>query len=314
MIVNPVIQKESLSQFYQRTNQPVPAELAQDKTGIGHFNVKLTTTATRRTPYNRRDYFKICLGNGEGSGKLLYGGKEFTLDQPCLIFTNPSVPASIENPDANTRFYCLFDTRFILSHVRPDIQYMCPLFNPSLDPVIKFSDDERTKLSVYFNELQSLLETDYSFKWEMIRNIVLLLIHEGIRLQQHNFSKQPIIRDRVVNEFFTLLNHQFPVDSPETPLKLLTPSDFADQLHIHVNHLNSVIKKHTGKSTRTIIHERVIFEAKNILQNTDWNISEIAYALGFQYPSHFNKYFKQFAAVTPMDFRGNRVSTPALNL
>jgi AraC-like DNA-binding protein len=64
-----------------------------------------------------------------------------------------------------------------------------------------------------------------------------------------------------------------------------------------------VIKKHTSKTTRTIIHERVIFEAKTLLQNTDWNIAEIAYALGFEYPSHFNKYFKQFTSLTPKEFR-----------
>lgn len=314
MGISETIKTESLSQFYERTNQPVPAGLMQDQSGAGHFNVKLTTAITKRTPYNRRDYYKICLGSGDGHGRLLYGGKEFTLDQPCLIFTNPSVPASIENPDPNSRFYCLFDAKFISSSIRPDIQYMSPLFNPGLDPVIKFSHAERTKLSLYFNELQSLLETEYSFKWEMIRSIVLLLIHEGIRLQRAGAAKQPVIRDRVVNEFFSLLNQQFPVDSPETQLKLLTPSDFADRLHVHVNHLNSVIKKHTGKSTRTILHERVIFEAKNILQNTDWNISEIAYALGFEYPSHFNKYFKQFAAVTPMEFRGHKVASVAAHL
>jgi len=66
------------------------------------------------------------------------------------------------------------------------------------------------------------------------------------------------------------------------------------------------IKKHTGKTTRDIIHERVIGEAKTLLRNTDWNIAEIAYALGFEYPSHFNKYFKHLTASTPMEFRGTK--------
>ncbi len=107
------------------------------------------------------------------------------------------------------------------------------------------------------------------------------------------------MRDRLVNSFYSLLNQQFPVDSPENSLKLLTPAHFADQLHVHVNHLNSVVKKFSGKSTRTIIHERIVTEAKALLRNTNWNIAEIAYSLGFEYPSHFNKYFKQFASVAP---------------
>jgi AraC-like DNA-binding protein len=143
----------------------------------------------------------------------------------------------------------------------------------------------------------------------MTRNILQLLIHGGIRLQQQKQHIQPaVVRDRLVNEFFSLLNQQFPVDSPESSLKLLTPAHFADLLHVHVNHLNSVVKKYSGKTTRTIIHERIVAEAKTLLRNTNWNIAEIAYALGFEYPSHFNKYFKQFTATTPVEFRLN--STP----
>ncbi len=312
---NTGIQTESLRQFYERTNQQVPFDLLNGESPLGHFNVKYSTSIARKTPYNRRDYYKICLseGNANGTSILRYHNQEIVLDSPCLIFTNPSVPSSIEN-SCNTinRYYCIFNSRFIEGFIRPDIQYSCALFNNTLHPVIKLSEEERNKLSVYFTEMKALLESDYAFKWEMIRNLLLLFIHEGIRLQQTKFVQPALLTDRVVNNFFHLLNQQFPVISAEQSLKLLTPSDFANQLHVHVNHLNTVVKKHTGKNTRTIIHERVIVEAKNLLRNTDWNISEIAYALGFEYPSHFNKYFKQFASVTPMEFRVNREAVVAI--
>ncbi len=77
---------------------------------------------------------------------------------------------------------------------------------------------------------------------------------------------------------------------------------------MHVNHLNSVIKKNTGKSTSVIIHDRMVAEAKALLRNTSWNVAEIAYALGFAYPSHFNKYFKKFTEVTPLEFRMNNMA------
>jgi AraC-like DNA-binding protein len=208
------------------------------------------------------------------------------------------------------RFYCLFDSRFIQGFMRPDLQYSCPLFNASLHPVIQLTEPEKDRLAVYFDELQALMATDYPFKWEMIRTLLLLLIHEGIRLQHTDLAKSAPVADRVVNGFFAALNQQFPIHSPENPLKPISPSSIAEQLHVHVNHLNSVIKKHTGRTTRDIIHERVIGEAKTLLRNTDWNISEIAYALGFEYPSHFNKYFKHLASVTPMEFRGSK--QPAL--
>ena len=298
-----LIKIETLVDFYKRTNQDIPPDLLREHSVHGHFNVKQTTTLARQTPYNRRDYFKICLSTGDGNGVLRYQDQQIPLHPPCLIFTNPSVPASIEIASSINRYYCLFNSRFIEGHIPQSVQYLSALFNPLLKPVIKLTTAQKDKLSVYFEQLQSLLETDYVYKWDMIRSLVLLIIHEGIRLQRAEDRQPPILRDRVVNGFFSLLNQQFPIDSPESPLKLLSPSAFAEHLHVHVNHLNSIVKRHTGKSTRELIHERVILEAKTLLRNTDWNISEIAYALGFAYPSHFNKYFKQTTSTTPREFR-----------
>lgn len=311
------IPTENLRQYYERTGLGVPADLLQNASAKGHFFARQTTTPTRRTPFNRRDYFKICISNniGKDGGSLIYNDQEIKLDQPCLIFTNPSVPASIEiNSSSTNRFHCLFNSQFIEGYIPADIQYASSLFNPSLHPVITLTAAEKDRLSSYFAEMRSLQESDYPFKWDMIRSILQLLIHEGIRLQQKQFAQPVIARDRLVNVFLTLLNQQFPVDSPESSVKPLTPAHFADQLHVHVNHLNSVVKKHTGKSTRTIIQERVLSEARALLRNTNWNVAEIAYALGFEYPSHFNKYFKQFTGIPPMEFRAGQKMTPASHL
>lgn len=147
------------------------------------------------------------------------------------------------------------------------------------------------------------MTSDYSFKWDMARTVLQLIIHEAARMQQPQYSSVLNIHDKTVDNFFTILNQQFPIDLTDQPLKLLTPKYFAEKLHVHVNHLNSVLKKHTGKTTTEIINEQIIREAKTLLRNTNWNIAEIGYALGFDYPSHFNKYFKRLTASTPMQFR-----------
>src|SRR5438132_3461938 len=92
------IPTESLLQFYKRTGHEIPSDLLQVSLGKGHFNVKSTQLFARKSPFNRRDYFKICLssGTGSGSGMLVYNDQKIPLNQPCLIFTNPSVPASTE--------------------------------------------------------------------------------------------------------------------------------------------------------------------------------------------------------------------------
>jgi AraC-like DNA-binding protein len=80
-------------------------------------------------------------------------------------------------------------------------------------------------------------------------------------------------------------------------------SDFAEQLNVHVNHLNRSVKENTGKTTSQIIAERMLQEAKILLKYSPLNISEIAYALGFTETTHFNNFFKKHAQLSPLRFR-----------
>ncbi|MNE19454.1 HTH-type transcriptional regulator ChbR [compost metagenome] len=100
-----------------------------------------------------------------------------------------------------------------------------------------------------------------------------------------------------------MLERQFPIDSSEQSLALKKPSDFAEKLDIHVNHLNRSIKEVTGRSTTEIISSRLANEAKALLRHTDNSVAEIAYTLGFEHPSNFNSFFKKQTQLTPKSFR-----------
>ena len=88
-----------------------------------------------------------------------------------------------------------------------------------------------------------------------------------------------------------------------TPCSLKTAQDYAVALHVHVNYLNRAVKEVTGKSTTTHITERIASEAKALLQHTNWNIADIAYALGFEYPTYFNNFFKRLTGTNPKSLR-----------
>jgi AraC family transcriptional regulator, transcriptional activator of pobA len=103
--------------------------------------------------------------------------------------------------------------------------------------------------------------------------------------------------------FVELLERQFPIASPDQQLELRTAKDYADRLAIHVNHLNKVLKENTGKTTTEVITGRIAQEARILLKQTDWNISEIAFALGFEEVAHFSNFFKKQAGISPLAFR-----------
>jgi AraC-like DNA-binding protein len=104
-----------------------------------------------------------------------------------------------------------------------------------------------------------------------------------------------------------LLERQFPIERTGEPLRLRTAKDFAVGLSVHVNYLNRAIKEVTGKSTSVHIAERITAEAKALLQHTDWSVADIACALGFEYPTYFNNYFKRMTGTTPQVFRKEKV-------
>lgn len=152
-----------------------------------------------------------------------------------------------------------------------------------------------------FREIQS----DYLYKYDVAKLLVEEILH--VAMKSANFEAinrfGQSASERITIQFLELLERQFPIEATSQTLHLLSASDFADQLNIHVNHLNKSVKEVTEKNTTQIIIERIIQEAKTLIRLTNWNISEIAFSLGFKEPTHFNNYFKKATGQTPTQYR-----------
>ena len=109
---------------------------------------------------------------------------------------------------------------------------------------------------------------------------------------------------RISTLFLELLERQFPIDENHQAVCIRSASEYAQQLNVHVNHLNRAVKDTTDKTTSQIIAERVLQEAKILLKHSPWNVSEIGYALGFTEVTHFNNFFKKHVQLSPLKFRG----------
>ena len=111
---------------------------------------------------------------------------------------------------------------------------------------------------------------------------------------------------RIASLFTELLERQFPIESSQQRIRLRFPAEYAEHLSIHINHLNRSLKKVTGKTTSEHIADRIMQEARILLQHTNWNISEISWCLGFEELPHFINFFKKNEALTPKHFRNYR--------
>jgi AraC-like DNA-binding protein len=73
-------------------------------------------------------------------------------------------------------------------------------------------------------------------------------------------------------------------------------------MHVHPVHLSNTIKEVTGQSTCSFYENRLLEVSKELLLTTPMSISQIARQLTYD-PSNFTKFFKQYAGITPKQFR-----------
>ncbi|WP_230680376.1 helix-turn-helix domain-containing protein [Pontibacter rufus] len=191
---------------------------------------------------------------------------------------------------------------------RADSLQQSPLFKIGGTPILNITERQREFLNTLFQKMIEEQQNDYTYKDDLIRNYIHLIIHEALKLQpSENFDKQKNASSRITAVFLELLERQFPIESTDRPLQLKTAQKYADSLSLHVNYLNRAVKEVTGKPTTAHISERIITEAKALLQHTDWNIADIAYALGFEYPTYFNNYFKRLTGTNLKRLRAQEV-------
>ncbi len=251
-------------------------------------------------PRGRRDYYKMGLVTGEMT--VGYGNQLLAFQDTVLFFVNPNVPRSVVRRSASTTGYaCIFTETFIK---RKEILKESPLFHVGDSPVIPLNGEQVVFMTGIFQKMLAVYNGDYPYKGELIRNCIELVIHEALRIQpSKNASSVINAATRITRLFMDMLERQFPIERSNDPLRLRTAKDFAEGLSVHVNYLNRKVKEVTGKPTSVHIAERIAAEAKALLQHTDWTVADISYALGFEYPTYFNNYFKRVTGVTPKSFR-----------
>lgn len=253
--------------------------------------------------YNRKDFYKISLNTGKYI--FHYANRSFETDETILFFGNPRIPYSCHVVSSiNEGYACLFTEDFLKLSDRSESLLQSPLFKIGGTPILQLNKEQKESIAPIFQKMIAEQSSDYAYKDDLIRNFIHLLAHEALKLQpSQNNTQQKNAAVRITSVFLELLERQFPIESVQRPLELRTAQDFAKNLSVHVNYLNSAVKEVTGKTTTAHISDRIIAEAKALLQHTDWNIAEIAYALGFEYPTYFNNFFKRKTGYIPKSER-----------
>ena len=293
---------ETIEEFYKRKFEGVPENLRSE---IGHFNVfkldPFVGSNAKPVPYTRRDYFKIMLVIG--NYRMHYADEAIEIQKQALVFSNPQIPYSCEFTDRiHSGFFCVFTPAFFHEYGNLN-QYA--VFQPGGTHAFELTDEQVNKVAGIYKSIFEEINSDYIHKYDVLRSLVFELLHFAMKMQPTaKLNEQPInASQRISTLFLELLERQFPIDENHQALNLRSASDFAKQLNVHVNHLNRAVKENTDKTTSQIIADRILRESKILLKYSAWNVSEIAFALGFNEVTHFNNFFKKHVQLSPLKFR-----------
>lgn len=183
------LKSTSLEEFYQQAadftgkdiNTLLPSGIHKE---IGHFNIfdiAATIEEVKRKsvmPYNRRAYFKISLIRGRNRAE--YADKVIDIKKNALLFATPKVPYHWIPQDPNqSGYFCVFTDAFLIRNKSGVVLDELPIFRSGGYPVFEINDEEADELAVIFRKMQREIASDYAYKYDLLRNYVLELIHHG---------------------------------------------------------------------------------------------------------------------------------------
>lgn len=239
-------------------------------------------------------------------GDMKYGRHNYDYQAGTLVFFAPGQVMEMQRPAEPNQpagFGLIFHPDFLLrtelgKHIR---NYK--FFDYETNEALHLSDTERKLILDSFAKIEFELKQtiDKHSKKLIAANIELFLDY-----CQRFYDRQFITRDNVhrgiLEKFEHLLNTYFESSNPQTD-GIPSVAYFAKALHLSSNYFGDLIKKETGQTAKDYIQNKTIEFAKKILFETDKSINEIAFELGFKYPQHFTRLFKQQVGQTPKEYR-----------
>jgi len=239
-------------------------------------------------------------------GNLRYGRHTYDYQEGTLVFIAPGQVVSVDNPGEvyQPKGYALvFHADLIHGTALGKHIQDYSFFSYQSNEALHLSDKEKRIVLDCFAKIEYELEhaIDKHSKKLLVDNIELLLNY-CTRFYDRQFITRDKIHQGILEKFETLLNGYFHSDKPQTK-GLPSVADCAKEMNLSAGYFGDLIKKETGQTAQEYIQAKVITVAKERIFNVDKSISEVAYELGFKYPQHFTRLFKQKTGMTPNEYR-----------
>lgn len=264
------------------------------------FEIKRVEGVTRQhisiflTPH-RKNYYYLALVK-KGSSRHWVDMVQYTIKADTFYFTVPPQVHVKEKAEPFTGTIICFTDEFLAFEENRLLKQLPIIQNPhnghllDLSPTdILFIEDINNKIAVEYEQMR-----DWKNNMLLAYLRVLLIYLSRLYIEQYEGGDK-ITGRLLLKRFLALIEENY--------LELHDVAAYAGLLNISAGHLSEVIKEQSGKTAIEQIHERLVLEAKRLLFHSDNSIKEIAFTLGFEDASYFNRFFKRLCDQTPLEYR-----------
>ncbi len=238
-------------------------------------------------------------------GTILYGRSKYDYREGTLVCVAPGQVAGANDGGVTTHakgWILMFHPELLRGTSLANKMRDYSFFSYTSNEALHTSERERQTIIGCMREIREELHRpiDRHSKRIIASNIELLLNH-CIRFYDRQFMTREVTNHDVLSRFEQLMTHYFDVSAEKQELP--TVAWFADKLHLSPNYFGDLVKRETGISAQEYIRQQIIERAKLLLVDGRMTVSQTAYALGYKYPNHLSRMFKQATGISPHEYK-----------
>jgi AraC family transcriptional regulator, transcriptional activator of pobA len=235
-----------------------------------------------------------------------YGRNSYDYQEGTMVFTAPEQILSFkkaESADVDNGWSLVFHPNLIRKSELGQRIDRFSFFDYASNEALHISEEERQTVT----EIVQKIEKEYSNNLDahsqtLIVSNLELLLNYCVRFYDRQFYTRTNLNQDFVSQFEQILKDYYDKDK-QLELGIPTVQHCGEAMHMSPKYLSDLLRKETGQSTQDHIHHFIIEKAKNRLLHSKESASEIAYALGFEYPQYFSKIFKKKTTMSPNEYR-----------
>jgi AraC family transcriptional regulator, transcriptional activator of pobA len=254
-----------------------------------------SSTDTYKTAF-KRDFYYVGLVTNAGVTTITYDATSVTDLNSFLVFQSPGLLYSF-NRDKAANGYLIYFKKELFSFFKPLFENEFPMFDMLHTNFFKLNQAKFAIFEPHFKDVFVAYEN--ATDKHNIAAVKLLALLYQLKEFTKTFNQVEesfkTAQQILLQKFVQLINNFY--------IEKRTIEEYADLLSVTPNHLSQSVKLASGKNALSFINDRIMVEAKSMIQFSRLDIAEIAYQLDFSDTSNFGKFFKKYADVTPVEYR-----------